>query len=220
MDSGVYEITNLITGMRYVGSSLHLADRLYKHRNMLTNNYHDNIHLQRSWNKHSCENFRFSIIEHCENYKEREQALFDEYIKEGKWKTHLYNISKDATHPTAGQKLSEAHKIAIGNGVRGKDNGMYGRKRTDAVKKAVSDANTGKVRTKAFRANLSKKNKGSNNPNAKLTESDVLEIRARFREGGISRKELAKDYPVGVLSISSIIAYRTWKHLSQAEEVS
>lgn len=60
---GVYKITNLINYKIYVGSSSDLKDRYRKHVEDLNKQIHCNQHLQKSVNKHSIENFEFSILE-------------------------------------------------------------------------------------------------------------------------------------------------------------
>lgn len=50
---------------------------------------------------------------------------------------------------------------------------------------------------------------GERNGNAKLSEKDVLKIRKDLR----SNKEVAKDYKIGMTSVSYIKNGRTWKHL-------
>ena len=88
---GIYKITNTISGKIYIGSSLHVERRLTDHKYLLKNNKHHSIKLQNSWNKHGSENFKFEIIEECndENYLEREQYYLnkllkcDEYLEKG-----------------------------------------------------------------------------------------------------------------------------------------
>ena len=54
---------------------------------------------------------------------------------------------------------------------------------------------------------------GALNGRAKLTESDVIEIRKKWSEG-VTRKELYNAYPqVSQVSIRDIINGKTWKHL-------
>ena len=50
-DSGVYMIKNIINGKVYIGSAVHLCDRLSKHFHDLTNNKHHSMHLQNAWNQ-------------------------------------------------------------------------------------------------------------------------------------------------------------------------
>jgi HNH endonuclease len=54
---------------------------------------------------------------------------------------------------------------------------------------------------------------GSGNPNAKLTEADVIEIRALYPTGLHTQKELALRYGVNESGICNILARRTWRHV-------
>jgi len=65
MDSGIYKIENIINHKIYIGSSINLKSREYKHFWMLNNNIHDNNHLQNSFNKFGKDCFNFEIIEIC-----------------------------------------------------------------------------------------------------------------------------------------------------------
>lgn len=79
LDSGVYIIVNLVTGMVYVGSSIHLDARMKQHRCDLLAGRHCNVHLQRSWNKYGSAAFLFWVIEFVspERVIEREQYYID-----------------------------------------------------------------------------------------------------------------------------------------------
>jgi len=65
MGCGIYKIFNKINGKTYIGSSLNLQNRKYKHFWMLSSNSHDNQYLQNSFNKYGEEFFGFEIIEEC-----------------------------------------------------------------------------------------------------------------------------------------------------------
>jgi group I intron endonuclease len=66
MACGIYKIKNLVDGKIYIGSSINVENREYKHFWMLNKNIHDNNHLQNSYNKIGSENFKFEVIEECE----------------------------------------------------------------------------------------------------------------------------------------------------------
>ena len=66
MDSGIYLIKNILDDKVYIGSSINLKSREYKHFWMLRKGIHDNNYLQSSYNKFGEENFKFEILENCE----------------------------------------------------------------------------------------------------------------------------------------------------------
>lgn len=53
---------------------------------------------------------------------------------------------------------------------------------------------------------------GSAIPSAKLTESQVLEIRKKYANGEAGHKRLAKFYGVCEKTIRKIVKFKTWKH--------
>ena len=66
MEPGVYQIKNKIDGKSYIGSSINVKNRLYKHLWMLKNDKHDNTYLQNAYNKYGNESFEFQILELCD----------------------------------------------------------------------------------------------------------------------------------------------------------
>ena len=56
-------------------------------------------------------------------------------------------------------------------------------------------------------------NRGENNPISKLTEQDVLEIRAKFKPRIYGRKELALEYNVKEATIKDVILRKSWNHI-------
>jgi group I intron endonuclease len=74
---GIYAITNKYDGKNYVGQSISFKRRFTGHRANLRNSTHDNIYLQRSYDKHGENQFNFRILEICDkntnlNLKEKE----------------------------------------------------------------------------------------------------------------------------------------------------
>jgi group I intron endonuclease len=63
MGCGIYKILNIKNNKVYVGSSINLSNREYKHFWMLTNNSHDNLYLQNSFNKFGKDFFKFEVLE-------------------------------------------------------------------------------------------------------------------------------------------------------------
>lgn len=90
--SGIYKITNLITGKIYIGSSFDIYSRISQHVNRLINSEHGNSMLSDDVRLYGLRSFEVCIIEECEDsthikYKE------SKYIKDYKEKGFdLYNV--------------------------------------------------------------------------------------------------------------------------------
>ena len=61
----VYKITNKINGKFYIGSSINITDRELRHKSDLSCGTHHSKHLQRAYDKYGKENFKFEILELC-----------------------------------------------------------------------------------------------------------------------------------------------------------
>lgn len=104
--SGIYQIRNLINNKVYIGSAKNMAQRKQHHFNMLKLNQHDNIHLQRAYNKDGEDNFIWEILEQVDIdlLIEKEQYYIDQLLDGMK-----YNIRKIA-ESNLGIKFSEESK--------------------------------------------------------------------------------------------------------------
>ncbi len=58
-------------------------------------------------------------------------------------------------------------------------------------------------------------NKGEGNPFSKLTEKDILQIRRRYKKGGISQTQLAEEYNVSQKNIGLIVIGEAWAHIHE-----
>ena len=63
IQSGIYSITHISSGKRYIGSSINIKQRWNAHRSALNRELCDNPHLQNAWTKYGKDNFLFEIIE-------------------------------------------------------------------------------------------------------------------------------------------------------------
>jgi group I intron endonuclease len=110
---GVYQIRNLISSKRYIGStSVSFQRRWGQHLSSLEKNIHYCKYLQYSWNKHGAESFAFEILEVVDDpglVIAREQAWIDIHIETGE----LYNTSPTAGS-TRGRRFSDESKAKIG----------------------------------------------------------------------------------------------------------
>ena len=147
---GIYKIENLENRKCYVGSSTNIKYRFATHLHHLINNKHDNNYLQNSWNKYGKDNFKFGIIEECEEGElvKKEQGWIN-YFKNIK---NSYNL-RLYCDSNRGMSLSDEHKTKISNALKG-------RKRTIEEKEHLRKINLGKKLSKETKNKISKSNMG------------------------------------------------------------
>ena len=100
MESGIYQIRNVLTNEKYIGSAKDFRIRENAHYSLLERNKHHSVHLQNAYNKYGKENFVFEILEFISNpinLVKYEQLYLNEYKPE-------YNICT-----IAGSRLGTAH---------------------------------------------------------------------------------------------------------------
>ena len=76
--SGVYKITNNITGDFYIGSSKNIKRRWYQHRSPSVHKQLPNSKLYKDMAEFGLDNFKFEIIEKTDNLREREQYYIEQ----------------------------------------------------------------------------------------------------------------------------------------------
>lgn len=234
--SGIYKITNTITNDCYIGSSVNLKRRIYRHRSELKNKVHSNIILQRAVDKYEIDNFIVECLEFCE--KEdlliREQYFVDTLHPK-------YNIRKECVYNNLGVKISEETKEKISKANSGKVRSEecktilrelnLGKKASEETRQKMSMSQKNKSKTEEHKRKISESNKGKTmskesiekgiktkkdrgvmlgekNPKAKLTQKDVNLIREKLLTIKIS--EIAKEYGVSYQTIHSIKNNKTW----------
>ena len=60
------------------------------------------------------------------------------------------------------------------------------------------------------------RSQGIKNPQHKLKEQEVLEIRQKYIPYKYSQRQLAKEYNIDQKQICNIVNYKTWKHIYNA----
>lgn len=62
---GIYRIRNVINNKCYYGSAKQINRRWTRHKSQLKYKRHENVVLQRAWNKYGEKNFVFEVVEEC-----------------------------------------------------------------------------------------------------------------------------------------------------------
>ena len=131
---GVYSITNTANGKIYIGSSVNIDKRFSGHRNALNKGKHENSHLQRAWDKHGIESFRFAVLCEAESGQDV-RSLEQQYLDQLTTGTS-YNISKNACGASFGED-----NPAKRDDVRKKISaGLLGKKLTETAKTNIGAA--------------------------------------------------------------------------------
>jgi group I intron endonuclease len=185
---GIYKITNIVNGKIYIGSSNDIKQRWRRHKSDLKLNRHDNVYLQRAWNKYGEKNFKFEILEEIpiENLIEKEQYYIAKY-------NTLYNIY--------GYNLKESIE------------GCRGVKRTPEQIEKYRQASKGKKASNETKKRLSEKKRGQNHPRTKLTDEIVRQIKIAIKNG-IKNVDIAKMFDTTIYVVTKIKKNKSWTHIS------
>ncbi len=102
IDSGIYQIRNIITNHVYVGSSYNVFHRKSQHLCELKKKSHPNRYLQNVFNKYGESNISFELLENC---------TIDEMLaKEEFWINELnpkYNIQRTPNRPVMSEQTKK-----------------------------------------------------------------------------------------------------------------
>jgi group I intron endonuclease len=141
---GIYSYTNTINGKVYIGHSINLKYRSYRHVRDLNKGVHDNRYLQRAWNKYGLDKFIYEEIV-CGPFDKKElveleQFYIDKY--DSRNPSNGYNILP-ASGSRAGIKSSEETKEKVSIAMKGNKHNL-GNKASEETKKKMSLSQTGK----------------------------------------------------------------------------
>lgn len=116
---GVYKIFCKANKKIYIGSSTNIIKRWEKHKRMLRNGKHSNLHLQNAWNLYGNKEFDYLVIEYCENafLIDREQFYINKLKPEFNIRTTASSNAGIKASPETRKKISKAgmgNKYALG----------------------------------------------------------------------------------------------------------
>jgi group I intron endonuclease len=159
METGIYKIVNLINEDFYIGSALSFKKRKSQHFNLLKNNKHHSIHLQRAVDKYGILNFVFMEIELVDDKKNllnREQFYIDLLNPK-------YNVDRVAGS-RLGSKVSDETKLKLSLFNKGKKQNIEGVLKSAKTRTGLKRPNVGEKISAALKGK-------------KLSESHKIKLR-------------------------------------------
>lgn len=229
---GIYKITNKINGQSYIGLSVDIEERWYKHKTNYKNvdNKEYEKTLYRAFRKYGLNNFTFEVIEECEKEDLPNKEIF--------W-ISFYNTYADGYNETPGgevicvggekhpnHKLSEEDVRIIRNYYNNKARksdiySLYKDRIGESGFHKIWNGNTWKSimpevyteENKEFHKHNTANN-GSKNGRSRLTEEDVQAIRIR-RKNGEKLLDVYQDYADKLTygSFTNVWTYQNWKNI-------
>jgi group I intron endonuclease len=158
MNSGIYLITNNITGKQYVGQSIRLSKRFWRHKNAAkTQNPREAFCLHKAIAKHGVENFKFDVILYANDpdyLNMMEQKIIDAYKTMAPFG---YNLD---TGGVTNRKVSEETKLKLSLALKGKPCPTKGKPHTEETKQKIALALKGKRKSEQHIKNASEARKG------------------------------------------------------------
>lgn len=210
MKNGIYRIRNIQNNKCYIGSSASVkgfSTRWSKHRKQLERQQHHSPKLQNAWNKYGADAFIFEVLLYCdpENCLIYEQIYLDYFKPE-------YNISPTAAS-CLGVKRSPEFKRRAKIASTDRRHSYATKEKLRQMKLALgTNFREGTKHTKYTLAKMSQQQRGSRNPQAKLTEQDVIMIRKQLDQG-VTQQTIANHYGVSRAMISNIKRGHSWRHI-------
>ena len=160
MTCGIYMIQNKINGKMYIGQAVDIEKRWKHHVWGLGGGYHDNTHLQRSWNKYEEENFEFTILLECE---ESDLNMYEEYYI-FELMTYDPRAGYNKNYGGASGRHTEETKGKISDANKGEKNYWYGKHHSEETKRKISEAEKGKQLSEETKRKMSESRKGEQHP--------------------------------------------------------
>lgn len=228
---GIYKWTNLINNKVYIGKSVNIPKRLREYKYEVEKN--NSRPIIRALRKYGFQNFRFEIIENCENLSneqllEREQYWMNYYNSQNpQFGYNILNaIETPAEHFSIGSsntkaRLTEEKVLNIREAIYNmcispaEVYKMYSNQISyNAFEKAYRGTTWNNVDTSMI-YNRSTKIIRKNKPKAKLTKEDVKNIRYRYE---VLKEDISTIYEsylgiCGRSTIKRVCDYQTWKNI-------
>lgn len=203
--SGIYRIVCSKNGRYYYGSSGNIHKRWIRHQSDLRRNDHDNIIVQRVYDKWGENSLSCELVESVSVDKllEVEQIYLDGHVG----KSNCMNIAKDVRSNTRGiprsaeirKKISDAHKgkIISEEAKRKMSEAHKGVKLSKEHRQRMSDSHKGHVHSEETRRKISKAMKGKPRKKASLeTRRKMRESSPRYWKGKTRSPETCRKISI------------------------
>lgn len=151
MDSGIYCVRIPRpdgTDLYYYGQSSQLARRERDHLRHLVKGIHDNVRVQRAFDKHGQATFEVVCYAPVTRLDALEQAFLDRYFDDA----DCLNLAHCAEAPARGRTVSAETRRKISKSV---SRAMTGRKHSPETRRRMSEAQKGKVVSAETRRRMS-----------------------------------------------------------------
>lgn len=221
----IYLITNKINNKVYIGKTDDVKSRWQKHLSSARLKTEKGYFLlHKAINKYKQNNFIISIIE------EHEDELIA-FIQEAYWIEHYksnvckygnqygYNLTSGGEGASGHKHTQESkYKMSIASSGKPKSNAHRsslslahtGKSLTSEHKNNIGKSVKGKIRSDQSKENYSQSKLGNKNPQSKLNENQVKEIKNAFIKTKLSDTEIGIKYGVHRRTISDIRRGKTW----------
>lgn len=226
--TGIYKITNKITNKAYIGQSIQIEERFKEHKNPINWQREKGKKLYQDFIKFGLNNFVFEVLEECEVYllNEKEQYWISYYNTY----PNQYNMTPGGqfnageSHPS--HKLTEldVRNIRLKYANKERKQVVYQQYKDRIGESGFSKIWKGETWKNIMPEVYTEENKkfhkqntansGSSNGRARLTESEVYEIRLR-RKNGEKLSDVYQDYSERMTykSFSNVWTYQNWKNI-------
>ena len=191
--SGIYSLTNAVSGKVYVGSGVNMRRRELEHCRQLLTHTHNNAYLQHAWDKDGAAAFTFAVLALVPDITmllEQEQVWLDALRSYDP--SIGYNLSPTATS-ILGYRFTDEQRARVAAGIVGRPKSAEHRAAISAARRALIAAGgmtwkwqsdrKGKPQAAEHRAKKAAAQTGEKNHQARLTDAQVEEMRAGFAEG-------------------------------------
>ena len=204
---GIYKWTNILNNKIYIGQSTNVIRRKTEHLYTLRNNKHNNPYLQNEFNKYGEHNFKFEVIEECEEVElnAKEQYYINLYNTLNR--KYGYNLKKNDGSTTRHSEETK-RKMSLSH---------LGKSKSYETRLRMSKAFKGRKLSEQHKIKLSKNRKGKamgeKNSQSIISDKKAEEILIFLLNNKCSIVEVANKFDVSYDVVYNLKENRSYKHI-------